>query len=231
MRLLPVLRGASQGQWDRLLRLRSTRLYSKGRILFHEGDRPMGMFFLCSGRVKIIRTDSQQHRHISRIVEAPDLLGDRAFIAGQPYQGTGEVMEKARACFLKAEHCAAVFFREPAVARELARRFARELAQAEEKTRDLALRSIRERLAKHLLQRLDAEGAALLSLTESRRELAELLGACPEAVSRALAEFRAKSLIAFHGRWVRVLDQKRLRQVAKPRPTPGTGVDKNQFGA
>lgn len=225
MRHLTALRGASPERWGRLLELRTTGLYSKGDILFYQGNHPLGMFFLCRGRVKIIRTDSQQHRYISRVVEAPDLLGDRAFIAGQPYQGTGEVMEGSRVCFLKAEDCAEVFFDEAAVCRGLARRFARELGQAEGKSRDLALRSTRERLAKHLLQELDANGAALLSLKESRQELAEMLGTCPAVISRTLAEFRAKSLIAFSGRSVRVLDKERLRQLSKPRPVPGPRLD------
>lgn len=215
MRRAPVLRKVSQESWNRFLKLRSTRTYTKGNILFYEDNLPLGMFFLCSGRVKIVQNDFENRHYIARVVEAPDLLGDRALIAGQPYQGTGEIMEEARVCFLKAEDFDAVFSSEPSVWCELARRFARNLGQAEEKSRDLALRSIRERLAKYLLRKLGANGADALLLPESRLELSEILGTSSEAICRTLAEFHAKSLIALQGRSVRILEKDRLRQIAK----------------
>lgn len=220
LRTLPVLRGVAKGTWSQFLRLRTSRLYSRGNILFYEGNQPLGMYFLCRGRVKIVKSDFGQRSHISRVVEAPDLLGDRSFIAGQPYVGTGEVMEESRVCFLGASHFDRLFLGEPGVRLDLARRFARELGQAEEKARDLALKTIRARLAKLLLERLAAQTASkghavALSLKESRLELAEIIGTSPEAVCRSLAEFRSKGLIAAQGRSVRILDERRLRQVAE----------------
>lgn len=200
--------------------MRTVRDYSRGNILFYEGNSPFGMYFLCRGRVKIVKSDLRHRSHIARVVEAPDLIGDRAFIAGQPYVGTGEVMEDSRVCFLRAQDFDKLFLDEPGVWRALARRFARELGQAEDKARDLALKSIRARLAKDLLERLAAQtpakrAAAAVILKESRQELAEILGTTPEAVCRSLAEFRGKGLIAVSGRSVRILNEERLRQVAE----------------
>lgn len=46
-------------------------------------------------------------------------------------------------------------------------------------------------------------------------ELGELLGTSPEAVCRGLAEFRKKGWISLEGRRLRILDEKRLRAVAR----------------
>ena len=217
---LPAFRGLAKETWSKFKKLRTTRFYSRGNILFYDGNQPLGMYFLCRGRVKIVKSNFGHRFHIVRVSEAPDLLGDRALIAGEPYKGSGEVMEESRVCFLKAEHFESLFLDDPGVCRELARRFAREMGQAEEKARDLALKTIRARLAKHILERFAAQaalkrGTVALCLDESRLELAEFLGTSPEAVCRSLAEFRAKRMIATKGRSVRILDEERLRQVAE----------------
>lgn len=217
LRKVPALRGLGEQAWRQLLSRRSARRYSKGNILFYEGNQPQGMHFLCRGRVKIVKSDFRRRSHIARVVEAPDLLGDRSFIAGQPYAGSGVVMEDSRVCFLSASQFERLFHGEPSFWRELSRRLARELGQAEDRERDLALKTSRARLAKHLLERMDVrEGKSkgLVDFKESRQELAEFLGTSPEAVCRTLAEFRGKKWVAAEGRAVRVLDEERLRQVA-----------------
>ncbi len=216
---LPALRGVSAESWADFRKLRATRLYSRGNILFYDGNPPAGMWFLCRGRVKIVKSDASHRLHISRVAQAPDLLGDRALIAGENYKGNGEVMEESRVCFLASAHFERLFLKNPAVCLALARRFAAELGEAEEKARDLALKTIRSRLAKHLLDALEEKLARkhpdlTINLDESRLELAEILGTSPEAVCRSLAEFRAKRMISTQGRSVRVLDEERLRQVA-----------------
>jgi len=216
-RKLPGFAHVSGEVWERFEKLRTTHTYYKGNILFYEGNRPLGMFFLCSGRVKILKSDTGNRFHITRIVEAPDLLGDRAFIAQEAYTGTGEVMEESRVCFLEARYFKELFMKDPEVGFALARRFACQLGEAEAKMLDLALKTIRERLAKHLLERLRPSPgkSQLIRISESRMELAEILGTSPEAVSRTLGEFRDKGYIAVETHAIKVLDENRLRQIAR----------------
>lgn len=218
-RSLPLFHHITGKDWRRFQQLATVHAYHRGNVLFYQGNRPLGLYFICSGRVKIAKEDGGGRSQIVRIVQAPDILGDRAFFAERPYACTGEVMEESQICFLEARHFWEIFGQNAEMLRLLTQRFARELGYAEEYMSCIATCMVNARMAAHLLRsrnRSTADRARKdeFVLTESRTELAQLLGTTPEAVSRALAELCSKGLIAVQDRHVRVLNEDRLRLCA-----------------
>lgn len=65
---MPIFAGVPARFWDGFYKKRISNDYRKGNIIFYEGNRSFGMYFLCAGRVKIIRTDASLHSSIPRIV-------------------------------------------------------------------------------------------------------------------------------------------------------------------
>lgn len=194
---------------------RSNR-YRRGDVLFYQDNEPMALYFLCSGSVKLARSDRAGRRQIIRIIRAPDLVGERALIARQNYAASAEVMDEARLCVIDAARFFRFWSESPELVRAIARRLASKLGEADVLAVDLALHTIQQRLSKLIVLQAEAlpkpEGAFLL--TPSRRELAELLGSTPEVVSRALRELSRRRLIALEGQRVRVLDAARLGAAA-----------------
>lgn len=204
----------------------SANLYTRGNTLFYQGNEPYGLFFLCSGRVKLVRAEREGRRQIVRIVSGPDFVGERALIARQPYAATAEVMEDARVCVIDAARFHKLWLERPEFVRAMARHLALKLGASDEGRAEIALHTIRERLAKHIIQYADAAlkpGEAIV-FAESRQELAELLGTSPEVVSRTLKELSKGKLIALEGQKVRVLAAPRLRLLAGVTPAPRVAV-------
>ncbi|MBI5630712.1 MAG: Crp/Fnr family transcriptional regulator [Elusimicrobia bacterium] len=198
---------------------RSNR-YVRGNILFYQDNNPLALFFICSGRVKLVRTDKAGHSQIIRIIRGPGLAGERALVCGQPYAATAEVMEESHACFIDSGRFTQLWQAYPDLARFIARTLAGRLGESEDFVSNLSGSTVRERLAKALALQAQAQGDSLATfmLTESRQELAELLGTSPEVVSRTLAELARKRMISLQGRRVRVLDEARLRAAARLTP-------------
>lgn len=193
-----------------------SNMYVRGNVLFYQGNEPFALFFMCSGRVKLVRAEGGGRHKIVRIVKAPSFLGERSLIAQEPYAATAEVMDESHICLIDAARFLNFWTDRPELSRLLARQLAAKLGEAESQVADLALRTIRERLAKHLALEADAEKpGAPFELSESRQELAEILGTSPEVVSRTLADLAARKLIVIDGRIVRVLDDTRLRCAAR----------------
>lgn len=213
---IPILRHATREEWGRFLELAPAHDYRPGNVLFYQGNLPLGLHFISSGRVKLIKEDPSGRRQIVRLVQGPDLLGDRAFFAEKPYRCTGEVMEDATIRFLLPHHFWTIFGRNPDTLRLLARRFAEELGRAEDYMHCISVCTIDARMATRLLNASRRPGQARAPkgeflLTETRTELAQVLGTTPEAVSRSLSKLCSKGLIAVSGRRVRVLNEERLR--------------------
>lgn len=212
---MPVFAGVPDSVWEGFCSKRISNDYRKGNIIFYEGNRPFGMYFLCAGRVKIIRTDLGLHSSIPRVVEAPDLLGERSFLAGESYLGTGEALEDCRICFIDGAYFEKLFLGNPQVCRALLRRVAAGLGRAEEHLLDLGFKTVRGRLAKYIVERTAGNGSHAVELPESRGDLAKMLGTSPEVLCRLLAEFRTKGLIAVSGRKVTAKDKTRLEMVSR----------------
>jgi|GEM_PF-6023100 len=205
---------------------RSNR-YERGNVLFYQGNEPFALFFLCSGRVKIVRADREGRRQIVRVISEPDFVGERSLIARQPYQATAEVMDDSDVCVIDSARFFRFWGERPEFARVLAQRLAINLGNVQDLASDLALHTIRERLTKFIALQAETspKPGAPLQLVESRQEIAELLGTSPEVVSRTLRELADHKIIAIEGRRVRVLDGQRLRSAARLPAKPSNGAE------
>lgn len=213
---MPVFAGVPAPVWESFCKNRISNDYHKGNIIFYEGNRPFGMYFLCSGRVKIIKTDSGFHSSIPRVKEGPDLLGERAFLANGLYLASGEAMEDCRICFLDGALFEKYFLEIPRVCRALLARVAEELGRAEEHLLDLGFKTVRGRLAKYMVEKTTGDGALqVVKFPETRGDLAKILGTSPEVLCRLLAEFRAKGWISGSGQVIKIKDKPRLEQVSR----------------
>ncbi len=148
-------RGLPQVVCRRMSVLWRSNCYEKGNILFYQGNEPLSLYFLCSGLVKLVRADDSGRQHIVRIITAPDIVGDRALLAGHPYAASAQVMNDAQICSLEAGRFRELWRTEPELPRMFASYLAHKLAEADEAATDLALCTIRERLAKRIISRLN----------------------------------------------------------------------------
>jgi CRP/FNR family transcriptional regulator len=190
-----------------------TNDYHRGDVIFYQGNAPVSVFFLCQGSVKLVRNARMGRQHILRMVTGPDFLGERALLAGQPYAASAQVMEDSRVCTIEGESFRALWRSEPELPRMLASYLACKLAEADEAACDLALRTIRELLARLIVGRLQPRGDGIVHFSESRQDLADILGTSAEVVSRTLSEFERKKLVMRDGRNLRIIDEERMRAI------------------
>lgn len=179
----------------------------------------MGLYFICSGRVKVLKEDSEGRNQIMRIVQAPDILGDRSFFSEQSYMCSGQAMEESRICFLETQHFWEICRVDAVLLRLLVKRFARELGHAEECMHCLATRSVYARMATYLWKAsrqpkcVPSPGRDGFDIAETRTELAQTLGTTLEMISRTLADLNLKKLISVRGQHVRILDADGLKRL------------------
>ncbi len=205
--------GLSPAVCERMSPLWRANLYSRGDVIFYQGNAPTSVHFLCSGSVKLVRDARMGRQHILRMIAAPDFLGERALLAGQPYAASAQVMEDSRVCAIDGQSFRALWRGEPELGRMFAVSLARKLAEADAAACDLALRTIRELLARLIAARLEPGGGALVRFSESRQDLADILGTSAEVISRTLSEFERKKIVSRDGRGLRILDPDRLRVI------------------
>ena len=189
---------------QRLAAITSAATYPKGATLFVEGQSPRGVFIICNGRVKLSTSSADGRTLILRIAEPGEVLGLPATVTGMPYELTADVIEPAQANFISRQDFL-LFLREHG---EAALRVAQQLGEtyhsaiAEMRTIGLS-HSAGEKLARVLLELAAdhdaAKGDIKLTLTLTHEEIAQMIGASRETVTRLFSDFKKKQLLQIKG--------------------------------
>ncbi|MDZ7606135.1 MAG: Crp/Fnr family transcriptional regulator [Cyclobacteriaceae bacterium] len=189
--------------------------YKKGQTLFYEGTRPMGLFCINSGKVKVYKISSEGKEQILKLAKSGDFLGYRALISEEFYNSSATVIEEGAMCYIPKSDFLEILHKNPAFFRKMAKRVAHELGLMEQKLVTIAQKSVRERLAATLIMLketygMEGEESDLIDIALSREDLANIIGTATETVIRLLSDFKSQKLISLQGKKIKVLNHKGL---------------------
>src|SRR5579862_90708 len=203
---------------QRLSEITASATYPKGATLFVEGQPARGAFILCAGHVKLSTSSADGRTLILRISDPGDLLGLPATISGRPYEVTADVIEPTQANFISRTDFLN-FLRDHG---DAALRVAQELSEtyqsafAEMRTIGLS-HSTGEKLARFLLDwsanHKPENGTVKFNLTLTHEEIAQMIGASRETVTRLFADFKKKNFLRIKGSSVTINDKPGLERL------------------
>jgi CRP/FNR family cyclic AMP-dependent transcriptional regulator len=200
----------------------ATHVYPPGHQLFSEGELPEGVFLLKTGRVKLFSTALQGKVFITKIVRPGELLGLNASVLGKPYLVSAEVVEPSRINFIARQAFRAFLDRSPQAAREAIRQLSANYYEAQHDLRALGLsKNARQKIAKLLLGWVERggettdDGQIWLRVYLTQEEIAQMIGASRETVTRMLGDLTRRKVIERRGEALRVGDLEALRRIAR----------------
>lgn len=199
---------------------RTCTRYKKGQVLFHEGTRPLGVFCVNSGRIKVYRVGMDGKEQITRISTAGDLLGYKALLSEHHYAQTAEALDDCIICFVAKEDFLSLLRPDTRFYMDLLKAVCDENSQMAEKMTLMAQQSVRQRLALTLVMLKETYGiehdtGGEIEINLTREDLANIVGTATESLIRLLNGFKKDNLIETKGRKIRVLDAEGLIAASK----------------
>ena len=192
---------------QQLNKIKSVASYPRGATLFLEGQDARGIFILCHGRAKLSTSAADGKTIILRIAEAGEVLGLSSAMANRPYDMAAELMEPTQANFISREDFTRFLSQHGQAAVRVAQQLSENYHSACQEIRQLGLSgSASEKMARLLLEwstlhgghvSKDADVRVTMNLTHE--EIAQLIGASRETVTRMLGDFKKKKLIEVKG--------------------------------
>ena len=91
------------GHLKKLLDCKTTRIVPPQHVIFSQGESPHTVCLICSGMVKLTRTESDGSRVIVGLRRKGWLLGAGALLPGRPYASTAETVTQSKLCFVPTE--------------------------------------------------------------------------------------------------------------------------------
>lgn len=207
-------------EWSRLTdadlalidRGKTSRRYAPGEIIYHQGDACAGIFCIESGLVGIRRLDENGNSTLLRLASPGETVGYKSFLSRTHYSSSAEALLASHICFVDCTVVRGLLQKNPELVLSFLDHSLHDLADAEDRYMESVTSRAKTRLLHLLLvlyQRFGmetAQGEYLIELPISRQDLAGLIGAAPETMSRTIRRIQSEGLVHFDGRRVRILD-------------------------
>jgi CRP/FNR family transcriptional regulator len=193
--------------------------HKKGQILFYEGTRPLGVFCISSGIVKVFKTGSNGKEQIIRLAQRGDFLGYSSLIGEETYNNSASIVSDAKICFVPKETFLNILSEDTGFHKKITKALCQDLGIVESQLTNATQKSIRERLAFTLLKLSDTYGLegeenSKIDIILTREEIAGMVGTATETVIRLLSEFKKDGQIELQGKKIIILDRKGLARLS-----------------
>lgn len=210
----------SDGELTNLSYSKTCTSYRKGQALFHRGTRPLGVFCINSGSIKVSRTGVDGKDQILKISASGDLLGYKALIAENHYEDTAEALEDCSVCFIPKDDFLTMLSAGSQFYMDILKAICIEHNVISSKITQMAQRSVRQRLALTLLMLHDTYGlehdvAGKIEINLTREDLSNIVGTATESLIRLLNQFKQEEMIRINGRKIELLDTAALALAAE----------------
>ena len=196
---------------------RAPEFHKRGTILYNEGSRISGFYWIQSGIIKIYKTGVDGKEQIIRFAKPCDIIGFRSVLSNELACTSAKVIEDSKNYFVPAENLIFLVKNNGNFSMDIIRLTCKELEEANSYITDIAQKTVRERLAEiliHLKNNFDLDKVNFLQINLTREELANMVGTATESVIRLLSEFKHDGIIELHGRKIKILDIKSLTRLA-----------------
>ena len=197
IRRVPLFSMLTQAQAESIAEGVVKRRYRRGELIVERGRKTNALFILLTGRARVVASDERRREVILAVLEAGDYLGEMSLIDNEPHSATvlaevqTDVLVLGRAEF---DRCVGD---NPQMARAVMTGLVKRLRRADQKIESLALMDVYGRVARALLEFAseDGTGNAVIRDKVSRQDLAKMVGASREMVSRVMKDFEEQGFI------------------------------------
>jgi len=192
---------------------REVNNYRKKQSLYTEGQRPVAVFFIIEGKIKVSRTNEDMKELITNIYGPGDFFGYTAILEETNYKDNAEILEDAELMLIPRKDFLELINNDATVARQFIKLLTHNVVEKEESLLNLAYSSLRKKVANGLITVLTKFKDEKGSLEISRENLANIIGSATESLIRTLSDFKSEGLIDIkHGKII-ILDEKKLRNL------------------
>lgn len=187
--------------------------YGKGVAIFFEGDPGTGFYMVASGKVKVFKMSFDGKEQILHILGPGEPFGEVPVFHGKPFPANAETLTEAEVLFFPRTEFVHLVSKNPSLALNMLAVLALRLRRFASQIENLTLKEVPGRLASYLLYlREEQPGQDKVVLDVPKGQLANLLGASSETLSRIFAKMTEEGLIRVEGKTIHLLDTDRLKE-------------------
>lgn len=190
-----------EGMQDFLVK-KNTIFCRKTQNIIIEGSMVQGLYFIYSGKVKILNTGIYGREQILRLAKEGEMIGLRGFSTHKHSPIGAVALEDTVICSFQNDIMKEMLLTLPRLSYHFMNLYAEELDRSETKVRKLAQMNVREKVVDALLyvNRKFGQVNGYLSIIMSRKEIADFAGTTEEQVIRVISALKKEKLLVSKGK-------------------------------
>lgn len=186
---IALFSGLSEADMAAISSLAVTRSFPKNTLVIYEGDTSDSLYVVLSGKVKVFLSDEEGKEVTLNLQGAGEYFGELAILDEAPRSASVITTEDTKLAVLSKAAFEKCMEQHSTIALAIMRGLARRLRELTENVRSLALMDVYGRVARLLLEMCEeSDGKNVIKQRLTQRDIASMVGASREMVSRILRD-------------------------------------------
>jgi CRP-like cAMP-binding protein len=197
IRRVPLFAMLTPAQAESLAGAVGKRRFKRGEYIVEQGKKCESLFILLAGRARVVVTDRRDREVILATLHPGDYLGEMSLIDQEPHSATVEAEVQTDALVLGGDDFNRCLLENNSTMTAVLRGLVQRLRSADRKIESLALMNVYGRVANVLLESVqpNADNIRIIRDKISRQDIAKMVGASREMVSRVMKDFEEQGFI------------------------------------
>jgi CRP-like cAMP-binding protein len=208
IRRIPIFSMLTENEATLLAEHAVKKRFKRGENLLTQGERSNALFIVLTGKARVVVQDERQREVILSDLQPGECVGEMSLIDNEPHSATVRADSVCDVLVLETQAFARCLAENSSLSYGVMRDLAQRLRQADRKIQSLALSDVYGRVATALLDMAETPATGPMVIREriSRQDLAKMIGASREMVSRVMKEFEKSGFIEISDQgctWIR----------------------------
>lgn len=199
LRALPIFETLDDDCLRPLTHVAMLRAIPRHTVVLHAGDRTDNIYFVLSGALKVQVSDEEGREVILSMLGRGELFGEMGVLDDHPRSATVLAVEASEVVVIGKDDFKHCLVENPDVSLFIMRNLVKRLRLADRNIESLALLDVYGRVARLLLESADVvDGRKVVTHKLTKQDIAKMIGASREMVSRVMRDLMTQGLIQEH---------------------------------
>src|SRR5204863_1316327 len=174
----------------------SKRRFKRGEVVVEQGEKSNTLFIILTGRVRVVTSDKRGREVILATLSPGDYIGEMSLIDNEPHSATVRAEVQTDMLILGRAEFARCLPENSSLSYAILRGLVSRLRAADRQIESLALLDVYGRVARTLLDMAEEDnGIKIIRNKVSRQDLAKVVGASREMVSRGMKDLEERGMV------------------------------------
>ena len=171
--------------------------FKRAEPIVEQGKKSDALYIILTGRARVMSADNRGREVILATLQPGDYIGEMSLIDDEPHSATVRTEVQTDVLMLGREAFSRCLPENSSMSYNIMRGLVQRLRHADRKIESLALMDVYGRVARSLLEFAQDDGAGNLKIREkiSRQDLAKMVGASREMVSRVMKDLEERGFV------------------------------------